>query len=178
MLTPMRLMLLRHAKAEKAEPGMSDRDRGLNGRGHSDASRMGAYMAHHSLRPDRCIVSAARRTRETWEGVAAALSPPPPVSDEDRLYGAGHDAILAVIAETGRARESLLVIGHNPGLHKLARRLIATGDVEARERLNEALPTSGLVVIDFAGDNWHELGSSNGRLERFVTPRSLRAASD
>ena len=70
------------------------------------------------------------------------------------------------------------MIGHNPGLHKLARQLIATGDVEARERLSEALPTSGLVVIDFAGDNWHELHSSGGRLERFVTPRSLRAASD
>jgi phosphohistidine phosphatase len=178
MLARMRLMLLRHAKAEKAEPGMNDRDRGLNGRGHSDALRMGVYMAHHSLLPDRCIVYPARRTRETWEGVAAAFSPRPPVTDEDRLYGAGHDAILAVIAETRRAMESLLVIGHNPGLHKLARRLTATGDVDARERLNEALPTSGLVVIDFAGDNWHALRSSGDRLERFVTPRSLRAASD
>jgi phosphohistidine phosphatase len=174
----MRLMLLRHAKAEKAEPGMSDRDRGLNARGHRDAARMGASMAHHSLLPDRCLVSAARRTRETWEDVAAAFLPRPAESDDDRLYGAGHDAILAVIAETGRATENLLVIGHNPGLHKLARRLIATGDVEARERLNEALPTSGLVVIDFAGDDWRELRSSSGRLERFVTPRSLRAASD
>ena len=128
--------------------------------------------------PIVALSRAARRTRETWEGIAAAFSPPPPVSDEDRLYGAGHDAILAVIAETGPATENLLVIGHNPGLHKLARRLIATGDVEARERLSEALPTSGLVVIDFVGDNWHELRSSNGRLERFVTPRSLRAASD
>src|SRR3954462_2470764 len=121
----MRLMLLRHAKAEKAEPGMSDRDRGLNARGHRDAARMGASMAHHSLLPDRCLVSAARRTRETWEDVAAAFLPRPPESDDDRLYGAGHDAILAVIAETGRATENLLVIGHNPGLHKLARRLIA-----------------------------------------------------
>ena len=64
----MRLMLLRHAKSEKAEPGMSDRDRGLNARGRGDALRMGAYMAHHALLPDRCIVSAARRTRETWAG--------------------------------------------------------------------------------------------------------------
>src|SRR4051812_35036277 len=103
----MRLMLLRHAKAEKAEPGMNDRDRGLNARGHSDALRMGAYMAHHSLLPNRCLVSAARRTRETCKGVAAAFSPRPPESDEDRLYGAGHDAILAVIAETSRAMENL-----------------------------------------------------------------------
>jgi phosphohistidine phosphatase len=174
----MRLMLLRHAKAEKAELGANDRDRGLSARGHSDAVRMGAYLAHHSLLPDRCLVSAARRTRETSEGVAAAFSPGPPVSYEERLYGAGHDTILAVIAETDRAIHTLVVIGHNPGLHKLARCLIAAGDVDARERLNEAFPTSGLVVIDFAGDNWHDLRSNSGRLERFVTPRTLRAVSD
>jgi phosphohistidine phosphatase len=174
----MRLMLLRHAKAEKAEPGMNDRDRGLNTRGHSDALRMGAYMAHDSLVPDRCLVSAARRTRETWDGVAAAFSPRPAVNHEDRLYNAGHDAILAAITEAGSAAGTLLVIGHNPGLHKLARRLITSGDGEARERLGEALPTSGLVVIDFGTDNWHELNSGSGRLERFVTPRSLRPSSD
>jgi phosphohistidine phosphatase len=174
----MRLILLRHAKSEKAEPGMNDRDRGLNARGHSDAARMGAYMAHHALLPDRCIVSAARRTRETWESLGGVFSPSPPVRFEDRLYEAGSDDILAVIASAdGRAR-SLLVIGHNPGLHKVARQLIAAGDVEARERLNEALPTSGLVIIDFPGENWRQLHSSGGRLERFVTPRSLRAASD
>jgi phosphohistidine phosphatase len=174
----MRLMLLRHAKSEKAEPGMSDRDRGLSPRGRSDALRMGAYMAHHALIPDRSMVSAARRTRETWESLATAFSSPPPVSYEDRLYNAGHDAILTVIREAGRSARTLLVIGHNPGLHKTARLLIATGNVEARELLNEGLPTSGLVVIDFAGENWHELHVNSGRLERFVTPRSLRAATD
>jgi len=34
----------------------------------------------------------------------------------------------------------------------LALMLIASGDVEARERLREKLPTSGLVIIDFAFD--------------------------
>jgi phosphohistidine phosphatase len=174
----MRLILLRHAKSEKAEPGMSDRDRGLNTRGRSDAVRMGAYMAHHTLLPDRSIVSAARRTRETWEGLATALPSPPPVIHEERLYNAGPDAILTVIREAGRSARTLLVIGHNPGLHKIAWQLIAAGNVEARELLGEGLPTSGLVVIDFAGENWRELHFEGGRLERFVTPRSLRTASD
>ena len=56
--------------------------------------------------------------------------------------------------------------------------LIAAGDVEARERLNEGLPTSGLAVIDFAGDDWDKLHPRSGRLERFVTPRLLKAATD
>jgi phosphohistidine phosphatase len=75
----MRLMLLRHAKSEKAELGQRDRDRRLNARGRGDAARMGAYMAQHGLVPDRVLVSPATRTRETWECVGPALAKLPPV---------------------------------------------------------------------------------------------------
>ena len=61
-----------------------------------------------------------------------------------------------LIGDTGRAR-SLLLVGHNPGFHDLAVALIASGDVTARERLNENLPTAGLVVIDLALDDWAPL---------------------
>src|SRR5580692_7842660 len=70
----MRLMLLRHAKAEKAEAGMRDRDRRLNARGRDDAARVAAHMAQHALLPDQVIVSSAQRTRETWERMAGTFS--------------------------------------------------------------------------------------------------------
>jgi phosphohistidine phosphatase len=57
-------------------------------------------------------------------------------------------------------------------------RLIASGDVEARERVNEKLPTSGLVVIDLGFDDWSRLHPNAGRLERFVTPRLIATPSD
>jgi phosphohistidine phosphatase len=72
----------------------------------------------------------------------------------------------------------LLIVGHNPGLHDLAVQLIAAGDVDARERLNEKLPTSGLVVIDFPYDDWSRLHSHSGRLEHFVSPRLIAEATD
>jgi phosphohistidine phosphatase len=178
MLTAMRLILLRHAKAEKAKPGMSDRDRALNARGRSDAARMGAYLSQHGLAPDRSIVSPARRTRETWEAAAAAFSPSPPVTYDERLYNAYADAILGAIKDAGRSGRTLLLIGHNPGVHESACRLIGAGDIDARERLNEGLPTAALVVVDFAGENWQSLHVHSGRLERFVTPRLLRVATD
>jgi phosphohistidine phosphatase len=173
----MRLMLLRHAKSEKAEPGMRDRDRELNARGRKDAPKIGAYMAHHGLLPDRVLVSSARRTRETWERMAKAFSDLA-VDYDDRLYESGTNAILTVIKETARSARTLLVVGHNPGLYDTARLLIAAGDVETRERLNEGLPTAGLAVIDFVVDDWHKLHARGGRLERFVSPRSLEAAPD
>jgi phosphohistidine phosphatase len=172
----MRLMLLRHAKSEKAEGSMRDRDRPLNDRGRSDASLIGAYIAHHELAPDLAVVSAAQRTRETWECVAAALPTAPAASFDERLYNAGAEAIFAVLKDTKSKVRSLLVVGHNPGMHELARLLIASGDVEQRERLHEGLPTSGLAVIDFTGKDWRKLHPHGGRLERFVTPRSLAAA--
>jgi phosphohistidine phosphatase len=172
----MRLMLLRHAKAEKAEPGMGDHERGLNPRGRSDAELIGAYIARHALTPDAVVVSTARRTRETWEGLAPALSGPPPATFEDRLYNAGTEAIMTVVKATAPAVRTLLVIGHNPGLHDVARLLIASGDVEARERLNEGLPTAGLAVIEFAAESWSKVHPQGGRLERFVSPRSLAEA--
>src|SRR5229473_7367996 len=116
----MRLLVLRHAKSEKAEAGMPDRGRPLNARGQRDAATMGAYIARHGLAPDLAVVSVARRTRETWERIAAELSMPPAPTYEERLYNAGGDAILKVIRQIGGIARTLLVIGHNPGLHDLA----------------------------------------------------------
>lgn len=172
----MRLMLLRHAKSEKAEGGMSDHARRLNARGKADAPVIGAYMARHALIPDLALVSTAERARQTWERVAGALAAAPRVTYEERLYNAGAEAIIALVKGMAPTVRTLLVVGHNPGLHEAARRLIASGDVETRERLNEALPTSGLAVIDFAGKDWRKLHPRGGRLERFVSPRSLAEA--
>lgn len=172
----MRLMLLRHAKTEKAEAGMRDDERRLNARGQHDAPLIGGYMARHALIPDRVMVSTAERTRETWQRLAEALAADPQVDYEERLYNAGGETILALAKQIEPPVRTLLMIGHNPGLHDLARLLIASGDVEARERLNEGLPTSGLAVIDFAAQDWRKVHPRGGRLERFVSPRSLAAA--
>jgi phosphohistidine phosphatase len=172
----MRLLVLRHAKSERAEAGMPDRSRRLNTRGHRDAAAIGAYLARHGLTPNAALISSAQRTRETWEEVAAELPDAPAAAYDERLYNAGGGAILKVLKQAGGSAETLLIIAHNPGLHDLARNLIASGDVEWRERLNERLPTAGLVVIDFAVEDWSKLHPHAGRLERFVTPRSLAEA--
>jgi phosphohistidine phosphatase len=174
----MRLMLFRHAKAEKSAPGMGDRDRPLSSRGQKDAARMGAYMAHHGLLPDHAWVSPARRTRETWQGAAAAFPGAIPATFVDRLYNSETATIMAVLREGEPSLHTLLVVGHNPGMHETARQLIASGDVGDRERLHVGLPTSGLVVIDFAVSDWGQLHLHRGRLERFITPRRLGAATD
>jgi phosphohistidine phosphatase len=172
-----RLLLFRHAKAERSQPGMEDHSRKLVERGRKDAAKIGAYMSSHALIPDRVVSSPSARTQETWKFAAAAFRAPPKATAEDRLYNATAHTILGVVKEAAPATHTLLIVGHNPGLHELAAMLVAAGDVEARERLREKLPTSGLAIIDFALDDWSKLHPQCGRLERFVTPKSLSAAS-
>jgi phosphohistidine phosphatase len=46
--------------------------------------------------------------------------------------------------------------------------------VRAHKRLKKKLPTAGLVIIDFDFDDWSKLREESGRLDRFISPRSLR----
>jgi phosphohistidine phosphatase len=177
-MTMRRLLLFRHAKAERSEPGMEDRARRLVERGQKDAATVGAYMASHALIPDRVMTSPSTRTRETWKFAAPAFRPAPPATSVDSLYDATPQAIFGVINKAPAAAQSLLIVGHNPGLHAVALMLVASGDVETRERLREKMPTCGLAIIDFAFDDWKKLHPQSGRLERFVTPKSLAAAAN
>jgi phosphohistidine phosphatase len=171
-----RLMLLRHAKTERAEPGERDRDRKLMKRGRNDAPVIGAYMAHHDLVPDLALVSPATRAQETWALVAPCFAKAPKMAADDRIYNANTAQLADVVRET-RAAKSLLLVGHNPSFYELAVQLIASGDAGLRDQLSDGLPTSGLVVIDLPIDAWSLLRPQMGRLERFVTPRLLAAAT-
>lgn len=171
----LRLMLLRHAKSTYPS-GTDDIERPLSDRGEAAARLMGSYMAHHELFPDAVVCSPARRTRDTWTEVSA---PWPGAHEPDfdaRLYGATRHAIVSVIRHLQTPR-TVLVVGHNPGLQEAAESLIASGDVALRERMREKFPTAALAVIDFTADAWDDIHEHSGRLDRYVTPRSLAAAT-
>jgi phosphohistidine phosphatase len=170
-----RLMLLRHAKSDWTQPGAPDHDRPLTDRGRDSAAKMGAYMARHALVPDLVLASTAARVRETLDLLLPAFKIAPKVAHDKRLYDAEAEPLLAVLKETAKPVHNLLMVGHNPALAELAALLMASGDVETRQRLIEKFPTAGLAVIDFALDDWGRLHAKAGRLDRFVIPRTLDA---
>ena len=169
----LRLLLLRHAKAERLRPGERDHQRRLDERGRGDAPKIGAYVAKHGYLPDQVVVSTASRTRETWSLAAAAMPDKPEVDFDERIYESTPHALLTVLRNTDPRVRTLMIVGHNPSMHELAVQLVATGDIETRQRLQEAFPTSGLAVIEFALENWDRVHPQSGRLERFITPRSI-----
>jgi phosphohistidine phosphatase len=138
----------------------------------TDSEKLGAFLTRHRLVPDRVVVSPATRASDTWARAAVTCPKAPRPVLEPRLYDAKAETILDIVRAIDGANR-VLIVGHNPGLHELALLLIASGDVEIRERLQENLPTAGLVVIDFAVKSWEKLHPRSGRLELFVEPRTL-----
>jgi len=173
-----RLMLLRHAKSDWSAPGRPDRERVLSPRGESAAPLLGRYLAEQGLVPQHAIVSVAERTRQTWQRLGKAVTGPPSVTFDDRIYEASPLDILTAIADIPAAVESLLVVGHNPGLQSLALALAGSGSGKARRTLAEKFPTAGLAVIDFDLPDWKSLEPGSGRLERFITPRAIGGDED
>jgi phosphohistidine phosphatase len=170
------LLLLRHAKSSWDDPKLVDRDRPLNKRGRRAAGIIRQAIVDLGLTPDVVLVSPARRTQETLD----ALEPwgdLPLVEQAETLYLASAPQLLAVLREVSETVRSVMLVGHNPGMHELAILLAGTSDAsEAMQRLTGGFPTAALAEFAIA-TSWRQLGSAGTRLVRFLTPRDLAAAA-
>jgi phosphohistidine phosphatase len=168
------LLLLRHAKSAWDDPKLADHARPLNPRGRKAAAAMGRAMRDLGLAaPDVVLVSSARRSLQTLE----ALEPwdeTPLIEPMDALYLASGLQILKVIHGVAETARSVLVIGHNPGLHEFAQLIAGPRAKEDRaaRRLAEGYPTAALAEFAIAGP-WWQLEQGGAALTRFLVPRDL-----
>lgn len=171
------LLLLRHAKAVTESPG-GDHARVLNARGREDAARMGGFLNMKKLTPDRVFCSSAARTMETWQLVAPELRSAPQAVFLDGLYLASWKAILNIIRAAPDAANTMLIIGHNPGLEECALALEHKPDSkEERARvadLHEKFPTCSLAVFECDIAHWRELATGANKLAAFVRAKDLK----
>jgi phosphohistidine phosphatase len=169
------LMLLRHAKASSDDPLMPDHARPLTSRGRQTAQQMQEAMRRLGLTVDLVLVSSARRTLQTMQGLSPWVSPQA-VEPMDGLYLAPSMALLHILRQVTPTYRHVLLIGHNPGLHELALLLgdrdPERSDVPGAARLAESYPTTALALFDVP-DDWSDLGEARARLRRFLTPGDL-----
>jgi phosphohistidine phosphatase len=160
-----RLIVMRHAKATH-KPGFADADRPLTGRGRRDATAAGEWLRRRQLIPDLVLCSSSRRTRETWDRLAAVIAagPGPEVWYDERLYAASDDATLDVIGQTPDDVATLLLVGHNPAAQQIASGLTGQGDLE--------FPTSAIAVIGLG--SWARLVPGAGSAYASWTPGSAK----
>ena len=164
------LYLLRHAKSSWDDPTLADHDRPLAARGRRDAKLIARHLRGAGVDPELVLCSSAARTRETLELLRPALAGAT-VMVEEELYGASSDDLLARLRLVPNTVGSVLLIGHNPGLHELALSLASGGD--ELERLEVKVPTAALATIALA-TTWSRLAPAGATLEAYVVPKQLR----
>jgi len=167
------LSLLRHAKAVREAGNEGDIARPLSARGRRNAEAMGAHIKAANVVPQLVLCSSAARTLETLNLVLPHLAGEPKVSMLDTLYLAGPLVMLKRLHAVPAKLSHVMIIGHNPGLQALALDLIAQGPQERIAALGRKMPTSGLVVMDFALENWSEVVAGTGTLTIFATPDDI-----
>jgi phosphohistidine phosphatase len=172
------LLLLRHAKSRWDEPGVDDHARDLAPRGLKAARRMGQLMRELGLVPDLVLCSTAQRARHTWQIVADALGGDVATRFDDRLYLAAPARMIAVARERGGDAHRLLLVGHDPGMHRLAADLATAGDAKLRERLAAKFPTAGLARLAINVARWAAFTGQPGQLQGFWRPRDLGVPGD
>lgn len=162
----MRLLLIRHAKSDWADPGRPDHERPLNGRGRRDAPRMGAWIAERGLAPDEVFCSDALRTRQTLDLMLPLWPAPPRLAHLRTLYHAEPEAMLGVLA--GATGKTVALVGHNPGVGTLA------GDL-AREAPHhprwDDFPTCAVAAFDLDAEGWADV--RRGAVLAFAIPADL-----
>jgi phosphohistidine phosphatase len=159
---------LRHAKAAP-EAGAGDAERPLMKRGRKAAAAMGEYVAKLEPPPRLVLCSTSLRTRETLDELLPAFDREPQLLFEDALYLAGATRLLDRLQRLPEQGESVLLIGHNPGLHRLAAALASEPGEMA-----QSFPTAALAVLRVAG-RWSALRLHEAKLIDFKTPKALRA---
>lgn len=142
------LTLLRHGKSSWKTEGRPDHERPLSRRGEENAPMMAGRITDAGIRPSLIMSSSAVRAWATAKLVARAISYPVEfLHRDDRLYLADLEKLLDVMAEQDPGFNSIVVIGHNPGLTELANYLLpdATSNI----------PTCGLVSLAIETDDWN-----------------------
>jgi phosphohistidine phosphatase len=142
------VLILRHAKSSWSDSGLADIDRPLNKRGKRDAPRIGTLLREEDSVPDLILSSPALRARKTAEAVGESSGYEGEIEINDDFYPGDPQAYIETLQSLPDDIQSVMVVGHNPGLEELLDTL--TGE-------SAALPTAALAKVQFSIRSWLEL---------------------
>jgi phosphohistidine phosphatase len=143
-----RLMLMRHAKSDRSDPGARDFDRPLTSRGRKAVPQMAKWLRKEGFAPGAILSSPAVRARETALLLARELGlRESEVAWDEDIYDADLATLLRVIRR--RAETDLLLVGHNPGFDDLLCHLC--GEPPSRDVEGKLLTTAAIAALEFDG---------------------------
>ncbi len=159
------LMLMRHAKSDWKQPGLSDHDRPLNMRGRAAASFMAQYLQQEQAHIDAILASSAVRVQQTIALMQSHWEEPVETLTSRELYLSSPQQMVQALRGLHAAWNDVLLVAHNPGLAGLVSHW-SGGVIE--------MPTAAIAVFECANDNWQALSlDSDMKLVAYWKPRDL-----
>ena len=170
-MSEYRLIIMRHAKSDWNTGAGKDFNRPLSFRGEQDAPKMGDWLRQQQFTPQYVISSPALRARQTCLAIVRELDMGEEnVIWEDGIYEAGIKDLCSIIDEYANGINTLMMIGHNPGLEGLLYHL--SQDKPPCNDSGKVLTTAAIAVLNY-GDKVISSKRAGSRLETFIRPREL-----
>ena len=161
-----KLLLVRHAKAEKISPNQKDFDRELANKGQMDAPRIAQIIFNEGVKPQLIVSSPAARALTTAQLFAEQLKIENAaiVQNED-IYEASPGVLLKIVNNFSDETDFIALFGHNPGFSYLAEYLTGSEIGE--------IPTCGALLIEFNFDSWKLISQNTGSLIKNWYPKEV-----
>lgn len=162
----MRLILIRHAKADTRDPNRypDDGQRPLTPKGREEQAAMARAFRRMGLTFDHLATSPLVRAYETADIIARTIKPPQPL-DVAPVLGPDFsvDGVISWLQQYP-ASASVACVGHEPYLSTLAASLL-----HPTAPLSIDFKKSGVMGLDFAGP----VARGAGMLVFFLKPRLI-----
>ncbi len=158
------LYLLRHAKSSWGDASKQDFERPLANRGRKACATIGEFIQEKGIDFDLVLVSTAFRTRETIDLIKERAKFRGEVRYDERIYEATAPQLVEIISQVDNERESVLIVGHNPGLEELLSLL--TGE-------QHRVTTANFAKIKVKTPKWSASLANKGTLDWLVRPKEI-----
>ena len=166
-----RLYILRHGKTELVSSTGLDFDRDLVHRGERNSSQIGKMINDHFPKPGLIIFSPANRTRQTTNLVQAEIPNVESIEDQ-RIYNADPETLFDVITDHGFDHETVMLVGHNPGLILLIHMLMAEDGNRAGHNIMD-YPSAAFAELVFEPKKFGQITRDSGVLLKLLRPREM-----
>ena len=144
------LYILRHGKAENTTP---DYNRHLSNVGEEHVASLAKILKGRKVIFNHVIYSPAERAKETAMLMCKGLNVTTENLFEDvQLYNASLSELQIVLSQIDEKLESVLIVGHNPGLADLVFKLC-----------EEVVHLSAGNIAVVHGESWEDIRSSKGK---------------
>jgi phosphohistidine phosphatase len=152
------VLLCRHAEAYDPFPLQPDFERELTQAGLQQARNTGKWLRENFSKADAILASPATRANATARIIAGRLYfDQEQISYNPDLYNARESQLMRCLGELPDEVRSVLLVGHNPGITRLAREL--TDDLQLGY-----LDPAHVVAVALELERWQDIHLSGGLL--------------